>query len=468
MIIYVTPADGYYLYNVEINDDNASTVISDYDGFTQTYSGHKYYMASIPTAEVGQDAINIHVSITGVKKKVNVTASTVAEGEVFAQAKGETATITRDSAYTAYFEIENYELYTNPRLYFGGGLLPKGATVILIDKSCANPVYWSYRVETDDIAMVPFSSFRQMGTVSDTTVSLGATIKYQVVVDFSDSAGMNIDNLKTTFVADNPLGVPAFPDNGKAVTLEAAPATSMSVTDGNSTMQKKVTVTYPQGSAASSKWLGTSAALILDPTIGVVEIPADARIEAVDEQGNRTQYYRNADNRYIIPMANTNSVTLSLVSDVIGTSAGSWSFAIQLVSAETDAVRSAANGTALGVAQAITFSKTDDATPAIGITINNEQGNILAAGSTLSVTVETQNQPDGTSLYLRLLSKDTRNGVQGNAYIDTGWKATSEDPAKITQVPLGDTPAGTGCLVLELRNAAGDVMISTECYFVIQ
>jgi hypothetical protein len=237
-----------------------------------------------------------------------------------------------------------------------------------------------------------------------------------------------------------------------------------------------------------------SYALILNSN-GTFSLPSDAYIEAVDLQGNVIPTYRSPEGKYIIPVT-VGKVTLTLVSEMYDAREMSYPFEVKLVTVRSGAAKSAANGDVLGGGH-LTFIKAQDAgTPAVSVTTNGNT--YYKYGETVCATVMSENQPANTVLVLRLLSRGLPGTEEGTKYTDTGWKVsigentdngTTGDPTvgndttgsgttssgvtklenggyKI-EVPLGNTPAGTGCLVLELRDAAGDVITSSECYFAI-
>ena len=479
--ITLSAADGYYLYDTKIVQEET-------EGATlkiKKHSSESFKITGIP--DDGTDVINLYLSISGVRKTVKITPA-VAEGEVFGQVKGNLPiSITRDSAYTAYFEIENFgaqdangnNIYTDPGLVFGSSL-PEGTTVILIDKSAAAPRYWYCRLNAPTSSL-PLGSFTSMS--GGDAPAVADTMKYQVVVDFSDTSGTSYNSLTTCFGAsvsqDNQdKGAPQISCDAAVVNLTSTEAASLSIKpDGT---RQTVTVTVPEGSAASSKWQGRSTALVLSPQNG---IPADACIEAKDYAGNRKPYYQNANGYFVIPLGSggEQTVTLSLVSDMFDTvEATKHVFDVSLISIASAASASVGNGTVLAAMDGvINFDKPEKTEqPAISITsemnVCEYGGDICITVNAVGVSTTGQDATNGDTnkdvldytLTLRLYNKKVDDSGK-ESYVDSGWKPTG-DKAQLGKntVPLG-TLTGSCCIVAQLLDSEKNVVAQDTYYFVI-
>lgn len=467
LIILVSANSGYYLYDIKVADNHQDTHIGD----PTTEDGKlSYYISGIPKSD--ETPIRIDLTISGVKKAV-VISGALTEGEAFGTVKGNTAVITRDSAYTAYFEVKNYDVYTNPKLHFSTAL-PENTTVILVDKTTGIPVYWSTTLENASTE-IPLSTLVRMGTVDDTfTLPQNTTelvLKYQVIVDFSDSAGCSGETLTTKFTAERSAdaeakGAPVFPEHSLETKLKDAAVSSLNVSDSTNTMQKNLQIEFlrvPTGTVAS-KWNGRRVALVLTPT---VSLPGDARIEVVDQTGMKTQYYRNADGKYIVSLTDVqrDTLRLTLLSQLFPDEKTEYTFRAELICASSLAGESPLNGVNLIEVQEITFVK-ETKLPDPSLKIQGDK-RVYDVGDTVKVTVNYENLPEHTALVLRLLSKDASPNSSGNTYIDSGWKQQKDTVLGENKVPLGQNLTGSCCIVLELRDIMGNVIVSVPYYFVI-
>jgi hypothetical protein len=81
----------------------------------------------------------ITLIVRGAEKSVNVS-SYITENKVFTDINTLDATISRDSAFTTYFNVSNYDKYEELSIKFNE-YLPKGTSIILIDKSNAGVMH---------------------------------------------------------------------------------------------------------------------------------------------------------------------------------------------------------------------------------------------------------------------------------------------------------------------------------------
>ena len=304
-----------------------------------------------------------------------------------------------------------------------------------------------------------------------------ALLKYQVIVDFSDTAaGCSGTNIITTALvaglADGAQGngAPEFPTQGSQASCQLTDVltSTATITNTGETTQSNLEITYLSSTTSvASKWEDRCGALILTPT-GTNALPVDARLEVIDQTGLKTTYYRLSNGMFIISLAGRTSekLQISLVSDLFPKEKCEYTFEGKLLSSDSLAGSASLNGTQmLNLAQQLVFVKevTADA-PSLNIVGNKR---VYYVGETVSATVYAENCPTDTVLVLRLLHKD----VESNTYRDTGWKQKydttigSEQP---NSVPLGQDLTGSCCLLLELRDTNGNVIQSVPYYFVIR
>ena len=465
LVIDVYASEGYYLFDTKVTDDNEATVIE------EQVLRQRYYIANIP--ESTSAPINIYVTITGVKKEIQISAN-ITEAEEFGTVKGMSALITRDSAYTVYFEIQNYDVYTNPKLVFNT-LLPEKTTLIFVDKTTGTPVLWYYNVlnSTNEIALSQFVRMGSENTLfSVPASSIDTPLKYQVIIDFADSEGCSGENITTTFSADvsaddKSNGVPDFPASSLVSQLKDIASSSVVVTDSEEdTMQKNLHIEYLQitDNAIASKWNNRCGALLLTP---LCELTEDARIEVIDHTGMKTTYYRNLSGQFIISLAGSQNedLQITLLSDIFPNEQSEYTFRVELISSCSLAGLAPLNGIKVYDSKQLTFTKnTKDVEPSLKI---DGDKNIYNVGDTVTVNIEYRNCPEYTVLVLRLLSKDTSVSLSSNTYVDTGWKQQSDTVEGDNYVPLGQNLTGSCCIVLELRDITGNVITSVPYYFVV-
>jgi hypothetical protein len=272
LIINVSPSDSdkYYLFDTKVT---VTYITEGYEkpNVLSRELRKEYYLENIPNSH--SIPINIHISIMGVKKKVQ-TSSFVTEDEVLGKIEDADAVITRDSAYTVYFEILNYDVYTNLKLLFSTSL-PENTTLILIDKTMEVPTFWSYKTLALT-AEISLNKFVRMGTESsffNAPANSSDVLKYQIIIDFADSEGCSGANIMTTISADisdadKSNGAPDFPASSLVIQLKDIASSSVVVTDFNEdTMKKNFYVEYLQitDNAIASKWNNRCGALLLTP-----------------------------------------------------------------------------------------------------------------------------------------------------------------------------------------------------------
>lgn len=477
----------YYLYNTVVTHDKNSGYTQDITITKESNSTH--VIRNIP-ASPQTGSISIYLTITGVKKCVQITHAVTAS-EKFNTISGEIASINFDSAYTAYFEIQNYDVYENPKLVFNQAL-PANTAVIFVDKTKMTPVYYSYKVGETATSEIALSNFKRMGVQSDVNTkytppnSSDAALKYQFVVDFSDSVGGSNGNLTTTFTADcssnnSNMGAPAFPASTVTVTLSHSVTSSVTVDQSSANTEKKiVTINYlnTSGNVTASKWDNRSGALVLTWDNTSEALPPDARIKVTDKNGSKVTCYPNVDGWFVISLSELQSpLTLELVSDLFPIVTATYTFSGKLISACSLAGSAYANGTLLvGDSQyspiIVSFSTdVSDAEPSLKININGDQ-KVYAVGSTVTVHIDAKNIPQNTRLRLRLQYKESDSGT----YQDTGIKSTISN-TEITdsayygnmEISFGEAiSAGSYRFLLDIcDNIYDDSIISVPYYFVI-
>ena len=335
IIVNLVPIDAasYYVYNVsyEMSSDNADYVLP-HVNYTHV-SGEQWtvWINAINNAPAGVESVTVYISFSGAEKKPNVEASTD-KGELFdgeVGSAGDEITVSRDSAYTAFFKIRNYKHYGASSLVFSSAL-PVGATVIMIDGNDGS--YYAY-VVTDSTDTVPISTnFVRMGS-SETypaTVPESEQLSLRFIIDFSRCESyVAAAKLTASFYAVpiQPSAeiqtVPALPAEGGAlstVNLVNAPRFDLYVSvESDDSLSKNLTYQYadPQNDAVGiSRWDARRGILVITPS-DLSTLPPDMRLKITI--GTKTDTYYLSDGKYIIPLPviGTGSISITLVSDMI-------------------------------------------------------------------------------------------------------------------------------------------------------
>jgi len=474
----LTTQEGYYLigekYEVTatLQEDGKTPVdhlITGVEDKTDEYS-----VTNVPD--------NSTLTITvGKARKEPTTGSQVAPGQVFAPFTGTAAVISRDSAFTAAFQIKNYDpvctidgteygIYTNLKLSFGSNI-PQDTTIILVDRSNTEKTYWYYRAP-GDVNSVALTAFKKMGGSEGYSIPQPEKAKgyvdlnYQFIVDFSQSgSGYSGDSLTMTLEA-------AAEDTAKAPEIKPAVTVTMknstftfTKTDANGLTNSFTCSFGTEGSAAASKWEDRASALVLTPKTGVV-LPQDARIKA-EVAGGGTTYLYKSGNSFIVPLslleAGEKVVSLTLESDLFPAEGASYAFTAEWRISPSEAGKAPMNGDQKGSKTDVTFTSSAKEPPSLKIA---GQHRVLESGQVLDLTIGTQNM-DGYTVSATLLHK-----LEG-AYSGTGW---SDDTIKLNAggnseaFNFGKQASGSYCLMLTVKEEADSITVVMEVpyYFVIK
>ena len=347
IIVTVAPEEKWYLYDVELDPVGGETLgegIITYSPFS--YQDGKAQMI-INVSNYQGALVVINITFSGAKYKPTVESHTVKD-QVFDKlpAGDANVTISRDSAYTAFFKVEHYDqdTYQNPAILFST-TLPIGTTVIM--KDMEDNSYWFYTVPSDSqVNQISLTDFKR----GDSKYAIGTTgvFQLQFIVDFSRCAETLAKNTSLTlsFVADKKVTddaikerIPEMPNAGNSistVTLAGIPAFSITVNgsnEGNSLIIDYQYAKVDQDSIGTSKWDSQYGVLVVKPT-NVSDLPADARLEV--RIGESSQIYSLKNGQFIVVLpAGSGEATLTLISDMFPLTKGTYAFDLQLCSADT-------------------------------------------------------------------------------------------------------------------------------------
>lgn len=444
---YLTPGFG-----AEETSDTAAEI-------SRIVGTNNFLLSNVPNQDI---TVRIHVS--GAAKGLSVTTA-VTERQVFGTVSGTSATIDRDASFTAVYTLNDYDsnIYSDLRLTFVPSL-PKGASIILQDKSGAKTTWWSYTVtDAAGVSGVPLSAFVRMGTnQADKFVVTGTELVYQFIVDLSGAdpapSGAGLD---MTLAADKKAEYTNAPDFDKAVdvTLEDKAAFSIDA-------ETLVALEGPRlrldltciSSGAPSGYEGRSAALILTPQTA---LPEDAKLRITVGDRSMT-VYMNGYGSFLIPLAEVtadSSVVLELLSGLFPVEAQNYSFEVRWVASRSAAASAPMNGTVLA-SVSITFEKQNSVMPSLRVT---GAYSLLAPGDTLSVIVDYTDVLESdviTADLQRWVVMDT-----GGSYASTG--KTQQITMAQVRVSLAGQQAGSFRLLVTIRRG-NEIVRSVPYYFIIQ
>lgn len=351
----------------------------------------------------------IYIELPDAKRIPGVTAN-VTEKQVYHSVTADSASISRDSAYTLYFEILNYDpsAYSQLAVYFSQDL-PVGTNVILVDKG-TDRYYWTEIQNTTNHLVVlpgagqPSSPLTQMGTanekfaISNLDEKGYTTVKLQLIVDFSEveeGARMNAGNqMFTTLATTRTNGAPE---------LTAAVATeihneqkyniSRILIPENETANRLRCEVEPSGGIVS-KWDHRQAALVLTPASST-ELSADVSIRY--KIGDRTgTAYRNAEGKFVLSLGdlNTTEVEIWLMSSLFSENRVEYEFSAEWIASQSIAEKAVKNGELLASMASVNISNNIEVAPSIQISTDQkyydktQTGNVVATVNWKNITAE--------------------------------------------------------------------------------
>ena len=470
LMIHVAAKMGYYL-----TSGFSVTPPNEYDTIQidEKVARAQYHLYGLPTVE-GDQTLIVQITIDGVAVSVQPT-SRLDAGEIFGTVSGETATITRDSAYTAYFEITQYDgsSYTDMRLEFGE-VLPIGTTLILLDKTTGT--LWYYVVENQTVSKVSLTAFSRMGSSvpNDTFSVSGDTLKYQFVISFSrvaEDALIRSQTLNTVLTAtqndddgdiNTPTCIPAL-QSSVSVTLAATPTFSITVTE-TATFERELQIHYAavENGAVASKWAAFGGAIVLE-SVGDA-LPSDVHVQ-VFEGIRMTTYYQNAQGKFVIPITSRGVTTLRilLISNAFPSNQKTYRITAKLYTACSNA-SSAPMGGAVKQTVELIYEKPMEPQPALKVTGTQR---VISFDESLTVHVNYQGVPQGGKVEVELWAKDNY-GVYSNTATTPGTPANDSDYTTATFEGFANNENRYSyCLMFFVKDGNGNTVLTVPYYFIV-
>lgn len=392
----------------------------------------------------------ITINLPNANKAVSI-ASNITEKQVFGQVTISQAIISRDSAYTAYFEVSNYDKneYKPLELEFSANL-PVGTKIIMVDK--ATKTYYWYVLDSEACNIV-LQDFTRMGAEQD-YVEVDGKLQLQVVVDFSECANLiTADTLTTSLIANKQTDSRAI-DAAVHPLTQLRNASTFELQTSGEGLVKNVQLKYGASQGVVSKWDERHMALVLTPR---GSLPSDAHLEYYD--GIRTSVaYKNSSGDFVLPLSElaTKDVSITLISGVFPETSIEYTFDVQWIMAKAIAASSPMNGN-VAAETSISFVSVPVKVPSVKVTGNDRLYN---TSQEVLTTVEWANIPPGNSVTLTLMRKNQRG-----TYVNTAWEKeinTQDGTSLEVAVPLGGQTAGSYCLQVTVMNG---LVKETESYY---
>ncbi len=466
--LILNPRDGYYIvggrYTVtaELQDKGNTSAPTEHPVEQVVNTDNQYSVKDVPDNSI--------LTITiGTAKKKPQSAARVTPGQKFSTFSGTNSTvISRDSAFTAAFQISNYDpnVYTGLNLTFDDAI-PENTTMILLNRK--DGTYWYYRANAA-VSSVALTDFKRMGGSGNYSIPLPAEngymdLSYQFIVDFSQSVGYSKDSMTMHLQAPAKADLSNVPVVDSPVTVSMKdPNFSFTLLDNAIALTHSFECTF-RVDATASKWENRASALVLKPT-GDTALPPDARIQA--EVNNGTTYLYKSGDRFIIPLSllqngENTQLKLTLLSNLFpleGSTA--YSFTAQWLISPSKAGKAPMVGDMAGELLNVTFTSSEKKAPSLKTEGVDGQSRILTSQDTLKLSVSKLNM-DGYTISAALL----RKAEDGN-YVGTG-KSVSLDGDSLSVSLAGQKP-GSFCLMLTVKREDDSVTTVMEVpyYFIIK
>jgi len=461
IIIYVI--DGYFFpkgYYASLSIDGADVEVEDmlnpYNSFSLEYS-----ISNIPAN------CTITLTLPDAKKQLNIS-SNITEKQVFGSVTADSATISRDSAFTVRFDISNYDSteFNELELKFGFAL-PVGTTIIMQDK--LNGRYYYYLVAGSTKSTFKLTEFSLMGVDSNQEkFVVNNDMSLQFVVDFSRASSfpsmgdfaVSLEGKKQ----DDSRAQDA--SSSETVSIKEKDEFSLSV---DQPVNGMVGFTHNKSDGIASKWDGREDAIVFTP---IGDIPADAHLSIVCE-GQTIVIYpnNNGDFVYSMPDLEQGTIKVTLMSSLLENSVHEFKFKVKWIVANSLAELSPMNAEI--VKQIDELKVTNNTSPTVSLKIrvyddnnndsNNDQ-NLFDQGTTVKLIVEWKGLAPNYTLKVDLMRK-TDSGEYTNTGVSKEIQFTNGDDLRELELSLAGNMTGSYCLVVTAKEDL--VTMSEAVYYLI-
>lgn len=397
--------------------------------FTTKVSCSDYLITGI------RDYTRIMITLPNACRETSASAH-IAEGQIFQNIQGTSATISRDSAYTVCFDIRNYVAaeMESPVLSFDKPL-PEDTTVIMTDKT--NGGYYWKRIDRDGIKELKLIDFVRMGDAKKTPFVLqGENVQLQFVVDFSQTeSGMDGEAITSVMtVAAKPASKAQSKNAAAVAMLKAADGFSLTANNG-----RGLTFRRDRSEGVASKWDYRDSALVFKTA---QQLPADARLQFVC--GNATEViYANSSGRFVysVPAWDEGNVTVSLISNMLPEGATAYDFEVQWLVSESQIERSPINGQLVAKAALNISCQKENA---VSLKIIGDK-KLYSIGDPVKASVSWLDLPLNCELEVVLMVK-SGDGEYSSTGVTKEISFTEETGTQLLEISLAGNNAGSYCL----------------------
>ena len=393
----------------------------------------------------------ITLIVRGAQKTAKVS-SFIAENKVFTDINTLDATISRDSAFTTYFNVSNFDKYEELSIKFNENL-PKGTSIILIDKT--NNSYWYFNFNIASNALL-INDFIKMGETTKFNVS-GTTLKYQFIIDFSKVEETLISNSLSVFLDATAIEdeVPDFSQGTRTVNFVDVSFEINDLTQDDNTSEKEFETKFADTDFEASKWNNTGAALLVTPN---GELPSDIRIK-IQQDNKTTYYYQNELQQFIIPIKGLKleNFILSLESNLFPETGKLYDLNIKLYASNSSNDTSILNGDIVAEINSLTFEIKAESNAAVKIT---GQEHIIEIGQELTVNLDYILPDDCT------ISSDLMVKAESGEYTSSGKRPDINSQGEIN-ISLAGLVEGNYCFRVIIKDNDGITVMSVPYYFII-
>ena len=459
---------GYHLIGEKFDVQKQSNKNSDQPTL-QDQTGGVYILSNF------EEGSTVTVTIGHARKDASITAA-IQEKQLFTTTPDDTtASISRDSAFTAYFYVQGYNEtdYAYPTLNFGSAL-PVGTTIIMVDRSSTTNRYYYHNIAsaTDSISVTK-EAFSPMG--GGTAFALAGEMELQFVVDFSRvTNGGPVGNLTVTLSIDAKSGSHAPTVNADVTAALGEP--SFALQTAALTKEEELTAGvlcgYTSG-GADSKWDYRHTALVVR-SVGNTPLPADARLKVT--QGNDSIIRApNENGEFVIPIdtlkPGEHTMTLTLDTRLNPAEAVTYGLQVRWVASDSFADAAPMNGKDLTNSLWIELRKAEDAVPSIRIEAAQLVKNPVTSTElkVLPYKVHHENM-GGNRLFMSVEIWDQDKGVYSDTGINLGEEGrifSEENTPMVERVSLPANMFGSGRMNFRVEDANGKLVTEVYHYFVI-
>lgn len=341
-------------------------------------------LTAVRSSAEGNSTTQIY-SINGIKKNSNIDIhlspvnklptiqSFVTEGQVFADFTDTQAVISRDSAYTARFVVENFDkdVYVGEFIFTG---LPTGTPLILMKKISGTTIYYRANA-TGNVAL---TDFVEMGK-KDTRFSWNENeqnVTLQLVA--VNSGVISGSSVSTSLVLSRSAEQPNAVNVSGAVTTELKDEAAFTILEGDASL----TLRYTRSEGTASIWNERDNALVLKAAAGTT-LPEDAKLKYSYGSYNR-DCSMNPEGLFVIPLGQLQpgDITLSFtLSTKMKT--GTYYLDVEWYIASSLAETAPMNGTSKGETMITLSAEKVD----VSVKISGN-AHLFRVGDTMSVQIE--------------------------------------------------------------------------------